>query len=252
MDLMNDHSNWHDEDEFWEAFAPFMFDEERMKATPAEVDQLLDLLKLEKEARILDLGCGTGRHSLELARRGYQVTGVDRTASFLSFARDIAKREELDVEFDIADMRSFRSGEAYDCVLSLFTSFGYFEDQADNLAVLANVYQSLNQGGLFLLDMMGKEVLARIFVERNWDEQEGVFHLQERRVTKDWSWMENRWILIKEGRFIERKVSHWLYSAKEISQYLTECGFSNVEVYGGLGGRPYDQLAKRLVVVARK
>jgi SAM-dependent methyltransferase len=249
---MKNNSNWHDEDEFWEAFAPFMFDEERMKATPAEVDQLLELLGLIDGAKILDLGCGTGRHSLELARRGFQVTGVDRTASFLRFARDVAESEGLDIEFEKADMRSFRRAEAFDCVLSLFTSFGYFEDQADNLAVLTNVYHSLNHGGSFLLDMMGKEVLARIFVERSWDEEEGVFHLQERRVTNDWSWMENRWILIKEGRQIERKVSHWLYSAQEITHYLKECGFKETEVYGGLGGRPYDHSAKRLVVVARK
>jgi SAM-dependent methyltransferase len=252
VDIMTKNEKWHDDDAFWTAFAPFMFDEERMAGTPLEVDQALVLLGLNAGAAVLDLGCGPGRHSLELARRGYGVTGVDRTAYFLEMARTAAKHEELDVEFVQADMLSFKRTNSFEGAISLFTSFGYFEEAAENLQVLKNIYHSLKPGGKLLLETIGKEVLARVFQERDWVEREGVFHLQERRVSKEWSWMENRSIFLEQGRRLEYSVSHWIYSARELSQLLSASGFSTVEVFDGLEGTPYDHKARRLAVLARK
>ena len=252
VDIMTKKEKWHDDDAFWTAFAPFWFDDERMAAAPLEVDQALSLLGLDAGTAILDLGCGPGRHSLELARRGYGVTGVDRTAYFLEKARTVAKQEELDVEFVQADMRSFKRKNSFEGAISLFTSFGYFEDAAENLQVLKNVCHSLKLGGTLLLETIGKEVLARIFEERDWVERDGTFLLQERQVSEEWSWMENRYILLEQGRRIEYSVSHWIYSARELSQLLSAGGFSTVEVFGGLDGTPYDHKARRLAVLARK
>jgi SAM-dependent methyltransferase len=179
------------------------------------------------------------------------VTGVDRTAAYLAEAQSRAEREGLPDRFVAADMREFVRPGAFDAILSLYTSFSYFEDPDDNLRVLENVADSLRPGGQFLLQMMGKEVLARIFQARDWREQEGTYFLQERSVSRDWSWMNNRWILIRNGRVHESHVGHWIYSANELVEMLLDCGFADVDVYGDLDGNPYDHTARQLVTVAR-
>ena len=115
-----------------------------------------------------------------------------------------------------------------------------------------NVYRSLTSDGAFLMDMMGKEVLARIFQERGWREEDGLIILEEREVTKNWGWIENRWILLKGGQKQEVRLSHRIYSAVELTSLLSECGFDRVNVHGDAKGTPYDHTAKRLVIVARK
>jgi SAM-dependent methyltransferase len=243
---------WHESDEFWELFAPFMFDPGRLAAAPPEVEQLLGLLGLRPGADVLDLCCGPGRHAVELARRGFHVTGVDTTASHLELARDKAYQEGLSIEFVQQDMRVFCRPDSFDAILNLFTSFGFFEDPDENRQVLCNAYRSLKAGGALLIDVKGKEVLARVWQARNWYEHEGVLFLAEHHVRKDWSWMENRWILLRGGERCEFTVSHWIYSAAELSGLLRECGFAAVDVYGGFDGSPYDEKASRLVVVGHK
>jgi SAM-dependent methyltransferase len=246
-------TTWHGRDNFWQMMAPFFFSERQWAAAPVQIDQVLQLLDLHPGASVLDLCCGPGRHSLELARRGFHVTGVDRTAAYLDVARQRAKKEELAVEFVLEDMRDFCRPEAYQGALLMFTSFGYFEDPAENQQVLVNLHRSLAPGGTLIVDVMGKEVLARIFLERTWSEAEdGTFCLQERKVSRDWSWMENRWILLRGGERHEFAVSHWLYSALELSNLLYDAGFGEVDIYGNLEGATYDHQAKRLVAVARK
>ena len=151
---------WHEDDEFWKVFAPHMFTEDRWDATPAEVDNLLSLLALRPGAAVLDLCCGPGRHSLELARRGFCVTGVDRTESYVQEARERAARDELGVEFVEDDMRRFCRPDAFDAAIMMYTSFGYFEDPAENRQVLANVCRSLRDGGVLLIETMGKPVIS--------------------------------------------------------------------------------------------
>lgn len=249
---MTEPKTWHENDGFWEMVAPFMFSENNWAAAPAEVDQVIALLDLSPGAVILDLGCGPGRHSLELARRGFCVTGVDRTALYLEQAQRRAEGEGLTIEFVQEDMRRFRRPDTFDAALSLFTSFGYFDTAEENQQVLANVHSSLKDGGKLIMELMGKEVLARVFQARDWQEQDGVFFLQERHVSDNWTRMANRWILLTEQAQYDFRVSHWIYSAAELSAMLRDSGFSSVDAYGGTGGTPYDHTARRLVLVARK
>ncbi len=244
---------WHDQDEFWETYTNVMFSEERIERTRGQVNALISLLNIKPNDAILDLCCGIGRHSLELARRGFKVTGVDRTQHYLEIARTQAEEEELDVNFIEADMREFQTESSYDVILSMFTSFGYFEDPQDQFRVLRCMYTSLKPGGRVLLDLLGKEKLARTFRERDWHRTEAGFKLEERRISRDWSWLESSWILItNEGKVNEWNVSHWIYSAAEMKKMLKSAGFSEHEVYGSLTGTPYDHEANRLVIIGRK
>jgi SAM-dependent methyltransferase len=244
---------WHEQDELWERTAPAMFSERLIAAAPQDVADIVTLLGIAPGANVLDLCCGVGRHSVELARLGFQVTAVDRTQAHLDRAMARAEEEGLAIEFVCADMREFCREAAFDAVVNLYTAFGYFEDIQEDKRVVHNVYRSLVPGGAFVIDIMGKEVLARIFRARDWAElEDGSLMLQERTLSQDWSWMENRWILIQGDVQHEFRLSHRIYSAAELKGLLTKCGFVETQAHGDLGGAPYDQTARRLVVVGRK
>jgi len=243
---------WHEDDCFWETFAPTMFREERMVAAVADVDGVLALTETPAGAAILDLPCGPGRHSLELGRRGYEVTGVDRTARHLDRAREAAAAEGLPVEFLQADMREFCRPEAFELVINLFTSFGYFEDPAEDRQVARNFLDCLKPGGKVVMELTGKEILARIFRPSDWQEVDGVLYLQERRVCDDWGWIENRWIAVRDGQRRDFCVAHRLYSATELKALLRDVGFVEVRAFGSLAGEPYDEKARRLVILGEK
>ncbi|HLV43732.1 MAG TPA: class I SAM-dependent methyltransferase [Aggregatilineales bacterium] len=246
-------TTWHEQDEWWEAIAPVLFGQRAWALAPQQVEQVLALAGMEPPVRVLDMPAGVGRHALEFARLGCTVTAVDRTAAYLNRARAQAEELGLKIEFVQSDMRAFEREGAFDLAVNLFTSFGYFDDQADDLQVLRNFYTSLRPGGVFVMDMMGKEVLARIFQARDWRElEDGTLLLEERKVQQDWSWMENRWILIRNGERRDFPLSHRLYGATGLKALLQQAGFQNIRMYGDLGGDAYDERARRLIAVARR
>ena len=246
-------TSWHEDDALWSDLAPVVFNQERLRQAVTEVDQVLALLRLPPGAAILDLGCGPGRHSLEFAKRGYRVTGVDRTAVYLGRARAQADEQGLDIEWVQADMREFRRDRAFDGVVSLLTSFGYFEDPADDWRVLSNIVASLKPCGVLVLDLMSKEVLARIFRERDWHEEpDGTILLEQRQVAADWGRLDVRWIVLLGRERREHRFSLRLFSAAELQGGLREAGFVETRAYGSLAAASYDHEAQRLVVVAKK
>ena len=244
---------WHENDEMWELASSAMFDEAKFAQAIEEVDGLTSLLDIQPEEEILDLGCGIGRHSLEFARRGYKVVGVDRTKSFLKRAKASAADENLEIEFVLEDMRSFRRESAFDVTLSMFTSFGYFEDPEDQMRVLRNIHFSLRPGGRFVYQSFGKEILARIFRPTDWSEYEKGFILYDRKAVNDWSMMHNKWHFIERGGKIRTwEFKHWIYSAAEFKSMLLSAGFSEARVYGNLDGSAYDNEAAFIIAVGTK
>lgn len=249
---MGNKKDWYENDEFWELAEPLMFDEQRWAATPAEIDQVLSFLSVKSGAKILDLGCGLGRHSLELARRGFFVTGIDKTTAYLEKARKQAKAEGLAIDFVEDDIRNFCRPNSFDGAISMFTTFGYFKDPADDLQVLVNVFRSLKKGGKLVMELRGKEEFARVFRERIWSEKDGTILLEERKIKRNWSWLESRWIIIKGQTRKEFLVSHRLFSASELQALLRKSGFNIIRVCGDLSGSKYDHMARRLIVVSEK
>ena len=148
---------WFENEAFWQTFYPYMFGERKMAAAPVEVERVLALSGVER-GRVLDLCCGPARHSLILAQKGFEVTGVDRSPFLLSKAREATAG--AGVELVEADMRDFVRPAAFDLALSLFTSFGYLDTREEDLAVLRNVRASLKKGGVFVIDVTSKEYVA--------------------------------------------------------------------------------------------
>ncbi len=149
-------------------------------------------------------------------------------------------------------MRAYCVPNNFDIVINVFGSFGYFENPDDDKKVVENMYTSLRAGGQFLIETMGKEIMARDFQKRNWSEEGELLILSERKVSQNWGRIEARWIVIQGTKRVEHHVSVRSYSAWELSALLFTCGFSEVQVYGSLDGTEYDQMAQRLVVVGRK
>ena len=249
---MTDRPTWHDDDEFWQTLAPWFFDEERIEKAPEEVDRLVELLGIEPPAAVLDLCCGPGRHSVELARRGFVVTAVDRTAAYLRQARLRAEGKGVAVDFVEEDMRRFSRPGAFDAAVNLFTAFGYFRDIEDDRTVLRHLHECLKDGGRLVMEMVSTEILAKRFRERDWQERDGVILLEERKLADGWSWIDNRWILIEGTDRREFAVSHRLYSGAQLRRELLDAGFAAVELFGGLDGAAYDHKANRLVAVATR
>jgi SAM-dependent methyltransferase len=243
---------WYEDKSLWKTVAPILFNQKRLGDTAGEVDQIIKLSDIRKGAKVLDLCCGIGRHSLELAQRGFKVVGVDLTEEYLAKARRRAKAEGLNIQFIRSDMSRFCLLDSFDTAINMFTAFGYFENPEDDRHVLTNVYRSLRKGGTLLIDFIGKEVIARIFREREWYEENGVIILQEHKARQDWSWIDNRWIILKNGKQKEIRFGHRIYSAAEITALLKDCGFKSVSIYGDLAGADYDHNAKRLIATAKK
>ena len=244
--------DWHETDAFWEDFYPVMFHDGRWEAARSEVDGILSLSGIEPGARILDVCCGPGRHSLELARRGHVVTGIDRTASYIVEARDRASQAGLDLDLRVGDVRALSETTSYDATISIYSSIGYFDDVKER-SFLAKVYGCIRDPGVFVLDTVGKEIVISGFKEQNTEEiSEGLVLEENRKAAPDWSWIENRWTLTCGDVF---KAGTWrtrLYSGPEISAALQDVGFASVELFGDWLGSEYDDQARRLIVIARK
>lgn len=120
---------------------------------------------------------------------------------------------------------------------------------ADDLKVMKNLHTALKSGGHLLIDLNGKEVIARNFRDREWwRNDDGTLVLQERKIRSGWDWMDSRWILVSEGgKTWEGTISSRPYSGVELKELLRHAGFS-----GNLAGAAYDARAERLIAVATK
>lgn len=229
-----------------------MFPEKRFAQAAAQIGKMLKLTKPKGKA-VLDLGCGPGRWAIPLARKGFSVTGVDKTKFLLNTAEARARATKVKVEWVRADMRDFVRPDSFDLTLSMFTSFGYFDRNAEDRLVLRNMFASLRAGGVCLIDLAGKEQVARIFQATTSDRlPNGDLLVQRHRVMDGWTRIHNEWTLVRNGRARTFTFHHTIYSAQELSERLAEAGFNRIKVYGSFDGEEYGLDAQRLIVVGRK
>lgn len=135
------------------------------------MDRLLSHLHPKPGARILDLACGKGRHSIYINQKGYDVTGIDLSAASIAYARQFT-REEL--HFDVHDMRHPYKPNYFDFVLNLFTSFGYFEHDTDNVVALSAIAESIKPGGKLVIDFMNTDRVIENLVMDEEKEVQGI------------------------------------------------------------------------------
>lgn len=243
---------WFEDESFWRDLFPYMFPPERLAAA---ADQVAGILKLTgfRGRTVLDLCCGPGRHAVELALHGFDVTGVNRSKFLLERARQRADEAGVSITWAERDMRRWRFPEAFDLICNLYTSFGYFEDQRDNLRVLRNVCRHLEPDGVLFMEMLGKERLSRVWQSAMCaDYEDGALLVQRPQLRGDMSRVHSQWILLKDGRYRSWEFEHWVYSGAELKNMLRTAGFKDVRLFGDFEGAPYGVEAKRLIAVARK
>lgn len=227
---------------------------EALAAAPMEVAAVWRSLKLKPGARLLDLACGTGRHSVLLARRGAFVVGVDKTDAYLQEAKRAA-RGLPNCLFARGDMRRLPFKGEFDAAMNLWTSFGYFAKASDDLKALQGVARALKPGGLFLIDLLDFAWIKKHGKRHRWDRRaDGSYLLQ------DAVWIEGRdpkvvnaWTILRPGkpevrsRFIVRG-----YDKPRLYAALRRAGLVPLRSWRGLGALGRLKSTGRLVVLARK
>lgn len=241
---------------WWEKFFDEYYPEvyaNREALTSKEVEGVIKILKLKPGKKILDLCCGYGRHCFELAQKGFKVTGYDLSSHLLERARKQADSLRLKLKFVLGDMRKIPFKNEFDAVINMFTSFGFFPKEKENLQVLRGVNQSLKEKGLFLLDTANREFVLKNYRRRRWVPQKGFLMLEDTLFDPFTSRLETNRTLIFENRpKREYFFSLRLYTLTEIISNFKKAGFVIEQVYGDFDLNEYSLDRPRMVILARK
>ena len=226
-----------------------LYDETLQERTPVEIDRLESLLQLLPPQRILDLPCGQGRHAIELARRGYDVTGVDISAYLIEVAQERATTAGVQVRWLTRDMRQSIPDTKFDLILNLFTSFGYFAEDGDDQQVLAAAASRLAPGGRFVLEVINGERVMANFEERGWFTVGPSAVMEARSLDRS-----------SQRMVVERTVSTppdtetsvhalRLYTGPQLEAAMRQAGFRRVDLHGDWGSERLER-DRSIVIVA--
>ncbi|OIP24335.1 hypothetical protein AUK22_08915 [bacterium CG2_30_54_10] len=216
-----------------------------------EVDLIESALKLKHEHRILDVACGHGRLTNLLAKRGYNLTGIDRSSGFLEIAGRDAKKLGLEVKYLPGDMRKLEFDSVFDRALVTFTAFGYFND-AENLNVLTQIRRALIPGGLFLFDVVNRDTFLRRYVPFIVTERDEDLMIDRPHFDYRTGRLTTHRTTIRAGKRRDMRFSMRLYNLSELDNMLKQAGMLLVETYGSYAGLALEQDPNRLVIVARR
>jgi D-alanine-D-alanine ligase len=229
--------------------------------TQREVDLVVQAASLERNDCILDMCCGQGRHVLEFGRRGFRnVVGVDRSRYLVRLARKRAATEGLSVTFHEGDARRFRvKGGPYHCVAILGNSFGYFDQQADDAAVLNNVARVMSPNGVLVLDVTDGAWMREHFEPRSWEWiDQDHFVCRERALSRDQGRLISREVIVhaERGVIADQFYAERLYSSPQLIDLLERTGFRMVRMHGEIEadsdrGQDLGMMAHRLLVTAQ-
>ena len=256
--------------EWWQT----TFDDKYLKTYVDIIPQDLTNLQMKflmkvlrpKKGKVLDLACGYGRHSIELTKKGYEVTGLDYSKHFIDLARKKAKEEGIKVTFRQGDMRRLSFKNDFDYVINMFTSFGYFKNESDNLKVLQGITKGLKRNGLFVIDLnnslrgliamlekgklqKGKNVFLRIDKHKQSNgitvttKQELILTTMHWYMTRTWK---------EKGKPKKYKTDVRMFTLPEITHLMQDASLHVEKVYGDFSLSPYDAESRRMIILARK
>ena len=220
--------------------------------TLADVDFLEKTFDVKPGGRLLDVPCGNGRHSIELARRGYRVTGIDLSEEFLA-----AARAELDADWRLGDMRAlFSDGSleaaAFDGAFCFGNSFGYL-DHAGVAAFLSALAIALKPGARLAIETsMCAESILPTLVQKRWHRMGDLIILSENRYDAQYSRLDIDYTFVRDGFIETRPTSSYVFTVAELDRMLAAAGFEVLTRHGSVAGEPYQLGMPRLVIVAKR
>lgn len=222
--------------------------------TQAEVDFIEKVLAPRKGAKILDCPCGHGRHSIELARRGYVVTGQDLNGFLLGEAKKAAKRAKVSVRWVKGDMREVPFENEFDFAINLFTAFGFLESDEEDQKALVQAAKALKRGGRFELDFINRDFIVRDYCGKDWQQlSDGSAIITERRFDHATGRnYDHRVRIWKNGKREEFSLFVRMYTVVELAAMLRKAGLMLQEVYGSYRAEPLTFDSPRCILIAQK
>jgi ubiquinone/menaquinone biosynthesis C-methylase UbiE len=219
--------------------------------TAYELNAIVDCLKLSKGMKILDLGCGQGRMSIALAKKGFDVTGYDGSLQLLEEAKRRAASESLNIAFVLGDMRELDTAEQFDAVINIGTAFGYITDAAADQDILHRVERLLKPGGLFLQETENRDYKLR-FLHNTW-------HVMNERIVfsnRQFDSVSGRWrediCWYEEGEMKNALLDVRLYTATELLRMTEVAGLKVLQVCGGFDLSALTIASPRMLILSKK
>jgi cyclopropane fatty-acyl-phospholipid synthase-like methyltransferase len=212
------------------------------------ISNLLNYLKLPNGSKCLDLACGKGRHSLFLNKNNLNVTGLDLSENSIESAKSM---ENDTLKFDVHDMREVYQDEKFDAIFNLFTSFGYFDSNEDNLKVLNSVHKMLKENAVLVIDFMNAKKTIANLVESERKEIDGITFKLKRsfdglHIHKNIQFNDDN----RDFNFNERVQA---LTKEDFERLLEKSGFKIEKIFGDFNLNPFDEVnSNRLIIIAKK
>jgi SAM-dependent methyltransferase len=219
-----------------------------------EAVQLADLVERHVQpgpgSRLLDMGCGRGRHAIEFAGRGYDITGVDLSERSIAQAKKLALHAGLEIDFRRADMRVPLTGTSFDGVLNLFTAFGYFETMDENQAAINAMISPLRADGFFVQDFLNADRVISDMVPEDYREIGNAKVTQKRRIENNRIKKEIIFSVGDQTHTFNESVA--LLSLDDFKSMYEVAGLELTDVMGSYLGEPFTPDSSRMILFSRK
>jgi len=223
------------------------------KTTQAEVDFIVEAAKLKQGEHILDIMCGYGRHSLELAKRGINVTAVDNLTDYINEIKEKATARNLPIESACADILEMQIDREFDAVICMGNSLQFFNEE-DLTRILSNISAHLKSGGIFFINTWSlAEIAVKNFTDKSWSRIGELLFLTESKFLFHPTRIETASMIITDkGDREEKKGIDFIYSISELETLLNKTGFKLKEIYSIPGKKQFTVGEPRAYIVAEK
>ena len=235
---------------FDEVYLKYFLEKQNEELTEKQVDFIARFFS--KDSRLLDAGCGIGRHSIKLGERGFDVLGVDSSPLYVDIARKKIKEKNLkNVRCEVLDLRDMHFENIFNGVLSMWSSFGYFDDKT-NERILQSFFIALDSKGKLIIDIENRDYILKYFIRETFREKDGVFIMERRRFHPLTSVVTtHRYVVGKDIR--KDYIRHIrVYSATEMINLFERIGFINIKVFGDYNFSTFSEHSKRIIIVGEK